>query len=520
MLLSSLMAVPARRIWQTKNTVSGEVINTYQSGDEYVHYWVTKEGKIALPQPDGTFLVTNEPQPTAEEIAARRAASPLYVRNATKVGTINLAPRGLVILVSYSDLAFEAKNTQEAMSEMMNKEGYDYNGATGSAADYFKAQSNGQYTPVFDVVGPVTLPHERAYYGGNSGNSDKNAAQMIVDACMAVDDEVDFTLYDNNGDNQIDFVYVLFAGIGENDKGGEADAIWPHNSYAGWKNCYLDGKKLNNYACSGEIDGVTKDRSGIGVLCHEFGHVIGLPDYYDADGNSNGNTTNLTPNEWSIMDYGCYNNDVNTPPDYSIFDKYWMGWATPEVLAKDAQENVTLGTGYTEGYQINGGTSLLPYSTSQTVYYIENRQQEGWDYGLYAHGLIVWKVQYSSSAWSSNKVNNNINTIRYTIIPSDGGTMVGWVQNNKHEDLHKSTGDPFPGADEVTEYTFAEGCAMTAIEEKDGVVRFKWNGGSEETDVENPETDKQQLNAKRLVNGQLFIQRGEQLFTITGQQIQ
>ena len=518
--MSNLMAVPARRIWQTKNTVDGEVITTYQSGDEYVHYWVTKEGTIALSQPDGTFVVTNEPQPTAEEIAARRAASPLFVRNAQKVGTINLAPRGLVILVSYSDLAFEAKNTQEAMSEMMNKEGYDYNGATGSAADYFKAQSNGQYTPVFDVVGPVTLPHERAYYGGNSGNSDKNAAQMIVDACMAVDDEVDFSIYDNNGDNQIDFVYVLFAGIGENDKDGEADAIWPHNSYAGSKNCYLDGKKLNNYACSGEIDGYTKERSGIGVLCHEFGHVIGLPDYYDTDGNSNGNTTNLTPNEWSIMDYGCYNNDVNTPPNYSIFDKYWMGWATPQVLAQDAQQNVTLGIGYTEGYQINGGTSLLPYSTSQTVYYIENRQQKGWDLGLYAHGLIVWKVQYSSSAWSSNKVNNNINTIRYTIIPSDGGTMVGWVWNNKHEDLHLSTGDPFPGADEVTEYTFAEGCAMTAIEEKDGVVRFKWNGGSEETDVENTNADKQQLNAKKLLNGQLFIQRGEQLFTITGQQIQ
>ena len=357
-------AVPARRGWEQHFSTDGTSVELQQQGDECYHYWETRDGKLALPLGNNLFELTDANTPTPAQVAARRAGSPYYTRDARKIGAINMAPRGLVILVAYADLPYCAENTQSAIDSMMNHPGYSYNGATGSARDYFIAQSDSQYRPVFDVVGPVTLPHNRAYYGANnSAGSDQNPAQMTVDACRLVDGEVDFTRYDNNNDGEIDFVYVLFAGIGENDRNGEAEAIWPHNFYAGSKNCWLDGKKLNNYACSGEVDGLTGLRNGIGTLCHEFSHVLGLPDYYDTSSSGYNSTHILTPNDWSIMDYGCYNNGGNTPPNYSIFDKYFLGWATPALLAEGAQLNVSLGTGYDEGYQINGGTTLLPYST-------------------------------------------------------------------------------------------------------------------------------------------------------------
>ena len=134
----------------------------------------------------------------------------------------------------------------------------------------------------------------------------------------------------------------MYAGLGENET-EEADAIWAHNWYvkSAGKHEKFDGLWLDNYACSGELTRtynanyeIIYVRNGIGTLCHEFGHVIGLPDYYDADGSKNGNAANLTPNEWSIMDYGCYNNVGNTPPNYSIYDKVLWGGRISRICIK------------------------------------------------------------------------------------------------------------------------------------------------------------------------------------------
>ena len=514
-------AVPSRRGWEQHFSTDGTSVELQQQGDECYHYWETRDGKLALPLGNNLFELTDANTPTPAQVAARRAGSPYYTRDARKIGAINMAPRGLVILVAYADLPYCAENTQSAIDSMMNHPGYSYNGATGSARDYFIAQSDSLYRPVFDVVGPVTLPHNRAYYGANnSAGSDQNPAQMTVDACRLVDGEVDFTRYDNNNDGEIDFVYVLFAGIGENDRNGEAEAIWPHNFYAGSKNCWLDGKKLNNYACSGEVDGLTGLRNGIGTLCHEFSHVLGLPDYYDTSSSGYNSTHILTPNDWSIMDYGCYNNGGNTPPNYSIFDKYFLGWATPALLAEGAQLNVSLGTAYDEGYQINGGTTLLPYSTTQTVYYIENRQQQGWDAYLPGHGMLVWQVKYNKSAWAGNTPNSTANDPRYTVVTADDDVKVGdYISDGVV--YHEGKTDPFPGFAQVTSYTPFANCALSDITETAGVISFLYNGGAptDQTDVESVQPSATGVQ-KQFRNGQLVIVRDNKTYNALGILIQ
>ena len=463
----SLFAAPARRGWMRRTLSDGSSVEVQQIGDEYYHCMITREGKM-LTMSEGEYVISDEPAPSAEQIALRRAQ-----RAPKAVGKKNLAPRGLVVLAAFKDLPYVDTNDSLGMWEMMNKPGYDYEGATGSARDYFIAQSDSQYMPFFDVVGPVTLPQDRSYYGRNTSSqegTDANAGQMIVDACKLVDNVVDFTLYDNDKNGEVDFVYVIYAGIGENDRNSVPEAIWAHNYTVASKNCYLDGKKLGYYACSGEIDGVTEGRNGIGVICHEFGHVIGLPDYYDTKYSTNFDNW-LTPNFWSIMDQGCYNNGAKTPPSYSIFDKYFFGWATPKFLAKDDQRNITIGTGYDDAYQITGGTTLKPYTVTDTTFYIENRQQTGWDEYLPGHGMVVWQVVYNATAWNNNMPNNVAYKPRYTVlsaVPGPIGNEDGSAMNN-----------PFPGAGNVTTFTPFEGCALTAITEENGVITFKFNGGKQ-----------------------------------------
>lgn len=474
-LTLSAWAVPAYRGWQERTLTDGTPITIRQIGDEFYHFWETEDGKIALEQEDGTFVISSERTPSAKTIKRNRAKSPYMVRPIRKVGEHNMAPRGLVILVNFSDVSFKAANNQAAFNDLMNSTNYTHNSASGSVREYFRAQSNGAYVPDFDVVGPVTLTSTRATYGANTTSkrgSDINPAQMIVDACNAVNSTVDFATYDNDKDTYIDFVYVIYAGEGEAD-GGPAESIWPHNWYvrSGANiSCTLDGKKLDNYACSAELNHSDKSRTGIGTIAHEFGHVIGMPDYYDTDYGTN-DDNGVTPYRWSIMDQGSYNNSGRTPPNYSIFDKYYMGWATPKFLAKNAKSNVTMTTGYDDAYQITGGTSgPVAYTNTSTIYYIENRQQSGWDAYIPGSGMLVWKVKFSQSAWSNNEPNNEAGNPRYTIVPADGKTT-NYGQN---------ASDVFPRAG-ITSYTPISGCALSEITKSGSNITFKYNGGVDKT---------------------------------------
>lgn len=470
-------AVPARPGWQTKTQPDGTTIEVRLTGDEFYHYWQDRNGNVVRCDSLGYWHVV-ESQPTPATIKARRQASRMLQSRPNKaVGSVNLAPRGLVILVNFNNSKFANANNQAAMNELMNSDNYTYNGATGSVRKFFSDQSDGQYTPDFDVIGPVTLTNNVAHYGKNdaSGN-DVLPGNMVVEACSIANASygVDFTQYDNDGDGYVDFVYIVYAGKGEAD-GGADNTIWPHNwdlaSAYYYGNCSystsqrkFDGKTINNYACSGELDGSSGKRAGIGTIAHEFGHVIGLPDLYDIDYGQN-YEDEATPGAWHIMDGGSYNNDGKTPPNYTIYDKYFLGWKTPTNPGATAQ-TLTLqaaGTSGFQGYQIATSNSLLTATSTNTVYYIENRQQTGWDAYLPGHGLVIWKIKYSQSVWEANGPNDTDGTIRYAVVSASGATKkIG------------TAADPFPGTKKVTRWEGVSGKPLLDITESGGVITLTY----------------------------------------------
>lgn len=472
LLTLSTFAVPAYRGWQTKSQPDGTTIEVRLTGDEFYHYWQDRNGNVVKCDSLGYWRVV-ESQPTPATIKARRQASAMLQSRPQKaVGAPNLAPRGLVILVNFKDTKFNASNTQAAMNELMNSSNYTYNDATGSVRQYFSDQSDGQYTPEFDVIGPVTLTNNVAHYGGNdAGGDDLLPGDMVVEACSIANalHNVDFTQYDNDRDGYVDFVYVIYAGKGEAD-GGTENTIWPHSwdvySAEYFGNCsyneskrMFDDRYIYQYACSAELDGPTGKRAGIGTIAHEFSHVIGLPDLYDIDYGQN-YEDEMTPGVWHLMDHGSYNNDGRTPPSYTIYDKYFLGWATPTNPGNTAQK-LTLAAN--EGYQITSGNTLLAATSTSTAYYIENRQQSGWDAGLPGHGLLIWKVQYNNDAWNNNGPNATPGTIRYAVVSASGATTkIG------------TAADPFPGTKKITQWEGVNGKPLLNITEKNGIISLSY----------------------------------------------
>lgn len=491
-IMGSVWAIPARRGAIVRTQPDGSEIVVYQHGDEFFHWETNEKGEWLTLDKDGFYQVTEAL--SKEAIAAKRAASPLHIAPKEEVATpLNIAPRGLIILVNFADLAFT--ETIEEMDSMHNAKNYTrdyeyvYRGNTyqvsseGSARQYFYDASFGQYNPQFDVIGPVTVSREYAYYGKNNVNTqfDQRPWEMVKEACVIADTllDVDFTQYDNDNDDIVDFVYVIYAGYGEADGGG-ANTIWPHSyqlSAAG-AYCRLDGVRIDLYACGNEIDYYTKKHTGIGTFCHEFSHVLGLPDLYTTEGQ-----THKTLGEWSILDYGPYNNDGNTPPAYSAYERFFMGWLTPEVIVDSA--NIRL-------EELNSSQRALLISTedkhnligndpkSTRFYLLENRQQQGWDTYLPGHGLMLTYVQYNATRWQENTVNNTSRSMGVDLIEADGKTP----NSSGTGYLGKAT-DLFPAG--ATSYTQITDHAIEDIEEIDGVIHFKYRGGTIETDVENIE---------------------------------
>lgn len=475
--LCSIWAIPARKGRVLKSQPDGSQVSVYQHGDAYFR-WMTNESGEWIQQDENGFYHAVEAL-SEEAIEAKRMAR-IAPKNNVAV-PLNIAPRGLVILVSFSDVAFSTSRAD--MDSMLVGEDYtrDYSyvdndgdsvhvTSKGSARSYFEQASSGQYKPEFDVVGPVTVSKNMEYYGKNVANFDANPWVMVKEACELVDDSVDFTQYDNDNDGKVDFVYVIYAGYGEAD-GAEENTIWPHSyqlSDAGVY-CKVDEKRVDQYACGNELDLVTNQYTGIGPFCHEFSHVLGLPDLYVTN-----NAGHKTLDEWSIMDYGPYSNDCNTPPTFSAYERFFMGWLTPRVMCE--KEKVALLELQTSN------TALLICETDEhnlvgnnpnptTFHLLENRQRVGWDTYLPGHGLMLTKVQYSSKKWTENTVNNVASKMGVDLIEADGDA----------NEIYAKETDLFPAG--ATEYKGIENHWIENIVEADSIIYFDYK--ADETGIEN-----------------------------------
>lgn len=500
----ALWAVPAMRNVVSVRQSDGSTLQVRLHGDEYFHYVTTTDGCLVQKNAVGIyeyalidaladtarlsgieahaperrttdecrFLTTIDPHTVTAYVARQhrqaRAQMAVRRRNANKsVGHVQNVPKGLVILVDLADRTHtKGASAQTYFSEMMNKEGFEADGATGSVRDYFAASSHNAYKPQFEVVGPFKVSRKTAEYAGRNGWD--YAYQMVNEACsLAYASGVSFADYDLDGDKVVDYVYVIYAGYSAAQHA--SNAIWPHSATLSMFDVPRNertygGYTINLYACGSELDGTTgHTMAGIGTFCHEFGHVIGMPDYYDTEDSKNDETLG----RWNIMDYGCYNNDRRTPPLYSAYDRFYMGWMKPEIM--NAHEDVTLASlAASNTARVVTANGAMPTATTTTnMWFFENRQQQGWDAYLPGHGLLVTKVKYNAQAWQQNTVN---------------------TEDAMHVDIQEAAGkksffgndsDPFPGAKNVTAYLPAGEYDLTDIQEHDGVVSFKFMGGAD-----------------------------------------
>lgn len=402
-------------------------------------------------------------------LMSNRAPLNISSSNIQKQRTTNIPTTGnrkvLVLLVEFSDVSFSTMdNAYQHYYNQFNQKGYtDVYGSVGSVRDFYEQSSNGLYTPEYVIAGPVKLSKASTYYGANvgygGGDDSKRIAEMVTDACRAVNDTIDFSQFDTDNDGYCDNVYVIYAGYGAADS-GQPSTIWPHSynlSYTG-NSIELDGVTIDHYACNQEINGSNGNYGGIGVFVHEFGHVLGFADHY----NTENSYSQYTPGDWDTMCSGSYNHGGYVPPYYTAYERACLGWLDPTELSLSTDTVVNLGS--------LGETSKALFVTnpksSSEFFVIENRQQTGFDKYLPGHGMLVWHIQYNSQYWGANIVNNDDDHQRVDIVEANGRVPAG-------------AGAAFPGTSSVRTFDFPLRnnsilFSFADVQEKDQVVSFVW----------------------------------------------
>ena len=416
------------------------------------------------------------------------------------------SPKALVILVEFQDVKFktsdpvatfthylkgaEGEAAPKANNAYVTKGMVNY----GSVSQYFKDMSQRKFTPQFDIVGPVTVSKNSAYYGSNTGGADANFKEMIAEACKNVSTNVNFADYDQDNDGYIDLVYIIYAGYSESFGGNSADCLWPKSGSATFNepgtniSLKLNGKMISRYGINNELNGTPKNwidgkplLNGIGLFCHEFSHTMGLPDLYPTVEASR--VDNQNPEYWDLMDGGEYTYSGYFPTPYSPWEMDVMDWTAPIELGDEAKQvNLDSYANSRTAYKING--------ENDEYLLIQNIQTEGWWSGITqafkTTGMLVWRIDYPYTTVSlDNRLNNEISKPNVMIVPADGyvisdynhGDGQKWTDKEYKESLQ---GDPFPGTANKTELLSVTLNNSTLkkpfynIKEADGVITFDY----------------------------------------------
>lgn len=366
-----------------------------------------------------------------------------------------------VVLIAFSDMDFLKEDDAAKIDRFLNEEGYkDEQFAVGSVADYFLINSGGQFHPRFEVLTKVTLSKGYKYYGAHlDSDNDARCNEAIKEAVSLAEAQgVDFSKYATDG--YAPLISFIHAGPGEQEDYGDdyGDFFWAHFTpspiqakTAIFSSYLISNETLRDFD---EAGNVTQEKlTGIGTFCHEFSHALGIPDTYDVNHDKGGEAN--TPGYWDVMDYQ-FMYDGYRPMEYNAYERSMLGWTkVVDLNHENACGRFNLQPLSTQNPDGNVAYRIVNPRNPNEYYILENRQKNAfYQEALLGSGLLVWHIDYDSSAWVGNYVNISADHPRLKVVPADGQWQSKRDINKRDENdrRYTYTGDVFPGYANVTTF--------------------------------------------------------------------
>ena len=456
----------------------------------------------------------------------RRSASYMY-KEAIDADLYRGDRRQLVVLASYSDRPFQGTESEALAlwNKILNQKNLSEAPFVGSVHDYFYAQSDGQFRLSFDLQ-YVEVGEASKY---QSTSDDDENSQYLVDDVLdtLLERDIDWSLYDWNDDGEVEHLLIIYAGKGMAD--GGTNCIWPHqwwlsmhqdltketDSYREARTFLHEGKTYT-VDCYCAVNELGELYHSFGVLCHEYSHCFGFPDFYSPN--------NTVLNRWDIMDSGYYTKGGTRPVNYSAHERMLMGWLTPTELRTPVQVvNMPALSDEPRAYIIRNE------GHPDEFYMVENRQPKGWDALLPGSGLLVFHVDFAPQYWFWPESEPNSRGVNhYTIVPANNQTSPtdasGWAYPYMGNDELTNTSAPCATLFHPnTDGSLLMNKSLTGIAVADGLAAFDFMadatgmGGivSPQPSAETPSSGWYTLSGMRLserpVSKGLYLRKGKKV---------
>lgn len=373
-------------VYATRDATSGELVS---SGI------VVGDGNPAAAGiPKGLVPVDSQPQTRRQMFENRGLRDEFTARHRR----LNLPStlKNLVVLVRFSNHAGRQLPSRNELNILFNRLDSSHDAApTGSVKDVFLINSYGKFTLQSTIFGWIDLPKTESYYaGGVSGFGSSRYVEALHFAMNSLRDKyrVDFSSFDADKDGRVDMVTMIHSGYAAEiygiDQNGVRvkDRIWSHHwqlpSSSSWTH---DGITVYRYSTSPALFGLSgTDIGRIGVIAHEIGHSIDLPDLYGTSAGNGIGSYDLMSNHWGFAP--LYSQSQLYPPIMSPWTKMLAGWLEPILIEKSGTFNIAPSAVSQQIYRVDltddGSEYLL----------IENRQQVKFDVYLPQAGLAIWHI--------------------------------------------------------------------------------------------------------------------------------
>ncbi|MHC5217250.1 Ig-like domain-containing protein [Enterococcus sp. LJL128] len=454
-------AVPSLEVEQTYVQPDGTAFAATQYGDEFFNYVAGEDGSVYVKKADDYWYyqvnglsrssveakvgIDSKPSGTVNKTevvkqgngaAERQQFSDTLRTQQNKV--LNKEQNLLVVLVEFNDI--KISTTEEEWHQKI----FGSDGKT--MKNFFSEQTNKRMevkpaketAAVKNGILKVQMDQEHPDMG-NGFNSFELSANIL----QRIKDKVDFSIYDRDKNNYIepDELHVMFIIAGyEQSSGKHGKSVWGHK---GWSShlTTVNGLKFTDFTMFGEKMRYKDEdvSSSIGVICHEFGHDIGLPDLYNTE-QVNGAADGYGVGIVSLMAQGAWG------ADRTFNGMYWETdfWGSSPV-GLDAYSKIQLGVPFesldrtlfyekdVKAVSAADPTILKLQSINPNEYFlIENRQMNGFDRGMFRYtenipgGILVYRVNTTFGQ------NHGIGRQLVTVLEADEGVL-GYSRYNANQ---------------------------------------------------------------------------------------
>jgi M6 family metalloprotease-like protein len=345
---------------------------------------------------------------------ARRATGASRPKDALKLA---------LVLIEFPDVKHNASITPKDWErEFFSTKSYTRT-ATGQAAygsvnDFYSELSSGLFHVQGKAFEPVQVSRNRLEYSttgstagtGNAGGGNHDSALLreALDKLAAREGASALNDYDA-------LVFLYAGGVAAREL---TSVYWPHSSTMAYRN-----RRFRYFI--GPEGG--RRMSDISMMCHEFGHVLGLPDLYlrrtrpgaaaPQPPQRPANPYAQSLGNWDLM---AVQVGGGRPQHMSAWSKERLGWLTPAVIDPTLKQDLVLAAVENTTNQ----SFKIPVRPDGSEYFLlENRQRIGFDASVPATGLLIWRVVYGRPILEAANGASNVRTdVRNMPFPTAGNT--------------------------------------------------------------------------------------------------